>query len=278
MDAQASSSATRTLETPDDVALSVQEWGNASGPEIVLIHGFSQSHLSWRKQYESGLAKTFRLIAYDLRGHAGSGKPRNIAYYRESRRWAQELHCVLEGMHLKRPVLVGWSYGGRVICDYLLSYGDGSLAGINFVCVTTKASPEWLSPGGKLLGSMASGPQAASLDIMLAFLHLCTAQPLPAEEFETLKAAGFAVPADVRSYMVGRPTPYEEALRMLRIPVLVTHGEKDEIVLPIVGRYTASVVPHAAVSFYPDVGHMPFWEDTTRFNRKLADFVKKVAL
>jgi len=38
-----------TVKTPDGVNISAQEWGNPNGKEIVFIHGFMQSHLSWAK-------------------------------------------------------------------------------------------------------------------------------------------------------------------------------------------------------------------------------------
>src|SRR5262249_774686 len=38
------------VKTPDGLTISAQDWGNPTGPEIVFIHGFSQSHLSWIKQ------------------------------------------------------------------------------------------------------------------------------------------------------------------------------------------------------------------------------------
>jgi len=48
--------------------LHVREWGNPDAIPILLIHGWSQSHLCWRRQYESELQKEFRLVAPDLRG------------------------------------------------------------------------------------------------------------------------------------------------------------------------------------------------------------------
>lgn len=268
----------RMVRTPDGVTLSAQEWGNASGPEIVFIHGYSQSHLSWQRQFDSDLAATFRLITYDLRGHGGSSKPTDPQSYQESERWAQDLNSILGTLDLKRPVLAGWSYAGRVICDYLLSYGDGSIAGINFVCARTKNSPEGESPGGDFIRAMGSDDLVTNIESTLAFLRLSTAQPLPPAELETMLAFNMVTPAQVRAHMQGRSAPYEDALRRLRVPVLVTHGEKDQIVSPAIGRYTASVVPNATMSLYPEAGHMPFWEDAPRFNRELATFVQKAKM
>ena len=39
-----------SVKTPDGLTISAQEWGNPPGPEILLIHGFSQSYLSWMRQ------------------------------------------------------------------------------------------------------------------------------------------------------------------------------------------------------------------------------------
>src|SRR5258708_39319382 len=49
--------------------LHVREWGKADGPPILFLHGWSQNHLCWAKQYESSLTGEFRLVACDLRGH-----------------------------------------------------------------------------------------------------------------------------------------------------------------------------------------------------------------
>src|SRR5437588_7816627 len=62
-----------SVKTPDGLTLSAQDWGNPNGPEILFIHGFSQSHLSWIKQVTNNdLAKEFHMVTYDLRGHGNS--------------------------------------------------------------------------------------------------------------------------------------------------------------------------------------------------------------
>ena len=65
-----------SVKTPDDLTISAQDWGNPNGPEIIFVHGFSQSHLSWIKQVaNSELAREFHMVTYDLRGHGNSDKP-----------------------------------------------------------------------------------------------------------------------------------------------------------------------------------------------------------
>jgi pimeloyl-ACP methyl ester carboxylesterase len=65
-----------SVKTSDGLTISAQDWGNPNGPEILFIHGFSQSHRSWIKQVTSSeLAKKFHMVTYDLRGHGNSDKP-----------------------------------------------------------------------------------------------------------------------------------------------------------------------------------------------------------
>jgi non-heme chloroperoxidase len=261
------------VQAPDGVLISAQEWGNPGGPEILFIHGFSQSHLSWSRQFASALAKSFRLITYDIRGHGGSDKPLDAAYYRDHRRWAGELKAVIQEAKLKKPVLVGWSYGGRIIAEYLMENGDKNIAGINFVAAFTKVARELLGPATPAVLKMASESLAENIENTLSFLKFCTAKSLPPNELEVMLAYNMIVPPQIRGHLLGRPAPYEDALKKITVPVLVSHGTDDRVALSPMASYTASVVSHAQSSIYQGVGHMPFWEATDRFNSELGEFV-----
>ena len=81
-----------SVKTPDGLTVSAQDWGNPSGPEILFIHGFSQSHLSWIKQVTNGdLAREFHMVTYDLRGHGNSDKPFEPERYKTSKYWGDEV-------------------------------------------------------------------------------------------------------------------------------------------------------------------------------------------
>jgi non-heme chloroperoxidase len=263
------------VQTPDGVRIVAQEWGNPGGPEILFIHGFSQSHLSWSRQFGSELTRSFRLIAYDIRGHGASDKPLDAAYYQNHKPWADELKAVMEAARLKKPLLAGWSYGGRIILEYLTEFGDKNIAGINFVSAFTKLTPDIFGPGASAARKMASENLAENIENTLLFLKLSTVKALPPDELSRIVAYNMVVPAKVRQHLIGRPAPYEDALRKIRVPVLITHGVEDQVALVSMARYTASMVPQAQSSLYEGAGHMPFWEDAPRFNRELADFVTR---
>lgn len=262
------------VTAPDGVRLNVQEWGNPSGPELLLIHGFAQSYLSWSRQFNSDLAKTFRIVTYDVRGHGFSDKPAAPEYYKEHQRWADEVKAVIQQTGLKKPVLVAWSYAGRIVLDYLMLHGDAGISGVNFVDAVTHGPMNLKAPAGPIAVGMISDDMARNIESTRAFLRACFSRQPSAGDFETMVGFNMLVPTTVRRNMLGRPSPYEPVLKGLKVPVLVTHGEQDQAVIMDVARYTAASAPGARLSVYPGIGHSPFWEDAERFNRELAEFAR----
>jgi non-heme chloroperoxidase len=266
-----------TVTTPDGLTISAQEWGNPAGPEILFIHGFSQSHMSWMRQVDSDLARDFRIVTYDLRGHGNSDKPLDPARYRDSKAWGDEVQAVIDTAGLKRPVLVGWSYAGRVISDYVATHGAGQLAGINFVDAPIKVDPALIGDNLKNLPMMASEDLVTNITATRTFLHGCFSKQPSAEDYETMLAFNMMVLPKVRAGLGGRPLDATEMMSRLKLPVLVTHGAEDRNAKLGAGQYTASVIPGAKLSVYEGIGHSPFYEDAPRFNAELAAFVRAAA-
>jgi non-heme chloroperoxidase len=269
-----------SVKTPDGLTIRAQVWGNANGPEILLIHGFSQSYLSWIKQTGGDFPKAFRIVTYDFRGHGGSDKPLEAKYYQDDKAWADEVAAVIQAANLKHPVVVAWSYGGRVIGNYLKYYGDSHLAGINLVDIRTKAAePAWDGDViRKTSAAMISADIATNIAGTKEFVRGVTAAPLSREDFELALAYNMVVPIEVRAALRGgrnAGVDFTEVFKILRVPVLVTHGAKDNLIKLEAARYTASIVPGAKLSIYENVGHAPFLEEPVRFNRELATFVMK---
>jgi non-heme chloroperoxidase len=263
------------VTTPDGLTISAQDWGNPSGPEILFIHGFSQSHLSWIKQVsDSGLAHEFHMVTYDLRGHGNSDKPFEPERYKTSKYWGDEVQAVMDATGLKRPVLVGWSYGGRVMADYLTTHGTAKLAGLNYVDAGQKADPAFVGPNLANLPLMASDDLAVNIAATRAFLHGCFSRQPTQEEYETMLSFNMMVPPKVRVGLSNRPLDVDDMLRSLRLPVLVTHGSDDKNSNLIAAEYTAKMIPGARLSVYQGIGHSPFFEDAPRFNAELAAFVR----
>jgi pimeloyl-ACP methyl ester carboxylesterase len=93
------------------VKLHVRECGSPIGIPILLIHGWSQNHLCWMKQYESELQNEFRIVALDLRGHGMSDAAPQPEQYTDGDKWADDIAAIMDQLALDRLILVSWSYG-----------------------------------------------------------------------------------------------------------------------------------------------------------------------
>ena len=261
-----------TVRTPDGLNISAQEWGNPSGKEIIFIHGFMQSHLSWSKQLQDPeMLRQFRMISYDFRGHGGSDKIPDPKLYNAGEPFADELNAVMRAAALKRPIVVGWSYGSRIISDYLMKYGSSGLAGINFVGGVGNGDPKHFGSAMPLLAKTTTEDLAQNIDATRAFIRGCFEKQPSDDEFQTILAFNMVVPPRIRGWL-RRPAPYEEALKAITVRTLVTHGTEDRILGVGLARYLIATVPGAKASFYEGIGHSPFWEDAPRFNRELIEF------
>ena len=186
------------VKTPDGLDISVREWGDPQAPAILFVHGLAQSHLSFLPQFSSDLAQRYRLVAYDLRGHGESAKPSDPAFYRESRRWADELAAVIDGAGLATPVLVGWSLGGRVLRQYLMHYGDAAIGGLHFVSCRPFEDPSVIAPASQANIEGRPDTLAKRIDAHLAFLRACFHRRLSEDDFAVAMAYNALCPQEIR--------------------------------------------------------------------------------
>ena len=261
--------------------LHAREWGNPGGPALLFIHGWSQSDLCWLNQVRGDLADTFRIVTFDLRGHGLSEKPSRPEQYADGQLWADDVAAVIDQTGLERPTLVAWSYGGYIVADYLRAYGDARIGGINLVGAGVILRPptfDHIGPG------MLENAQEMCVPDLFAntaatqrFLRACTSRPLNHDELDAALAWNMVVPPAVRGALLSRELDGSDALASTSVPVLVTHGQGDAIILPSMAEHTLTVCPAATASWYDGIGHMPFWEAADRFDRELADLALAAA-
>lgn len=261
-----------SLLDAEGVRLCVRESGPVDAPAVVLVHGWAQSGEVWSPD------PSFRSYAPDLRGHGDSEVTEGG--YRDSACWAADLKAVLD--HVGRPaVLVGWSYGGLVIADYLREHGTARVDGLVLVGAITELGRD--RPGGvtgevmrRALPDALSEDPAVAVPALARFWH-DQSPDLPGDRVQRLLGTALRVPPRVRGEVFRRDVDSTAVLKAVDKPTLVVHGTADEVVDPVAGEYAASMIPGADLRRYDRAGHAPFLEQPERFAVDLAGFVAEVS-
>jgi len=256
------------------IQLHLVETGKASGRAILFIHGFSQCWRAWSRQMSSELAKDYRLVAMDMRGHGLSDKPREG--YDDSKLWADDVNAAIRTLRLDQPILCGWSYGPLVILDYIRHHGEDDISGMVFIGGVTRLgkeatavlSPEFL---GLFPGFFATEPDASARSLE-ALLRLCFAHTPPVEDLQQMLEYNVSVPAYVRKGLFSRSFANDDLLSRIRKPVLIVHGSDDAVVKPAIVDEHKRALRHAQIEVMSNCGHAAFWDDAAGFNRRLRDF------
>jgi non-heme chloroperoxidase len=210
-----------------------------------------------------------------------SQAPLQPGHYTDARLWADDLAAIIDQLGLVRPVLVGWSYGGFIICDYVRAHGQDRIGAIDFAGAATQLSE---AAFGTLIGPgfLDNVPDATAEDLptnirgIRGLVQAFPANPLPPDDVETLLGSSMTVPAPIRANLLAREIDGDDVLRTLRVPVLVTQGRSDTVILPAMAEHVLATCPTAEPSWYDGVGHTTFLEDPDRFNHELAALTRRV--
>lgn len=264
--------------------LNVVTAGDPASPAILLIHGFGQSHYSFIRQFDSGLTEDYFLVAFDLRGHGGSGKPWEVEAYSESEVWAGDVAAVIAATGLDRPLVVAWSYGTMVAMDYVREFGVGGMAGILMTGGQGALRPLKMPAGDDdpdaeefaQIRELQSSPDL--IDYIRAgerVIPLLTATPLPEQQLQLFRAIGMMLPPYVRRAMAHRRLDNRDMVGQLSLPVLLCLGEKDNPFQLDDARELAASHDNMSLTVYEGAGHSVFIEQPERFNAELRRFAEQ---
>lgn len=270
---------THRIKGHDGVGLHVAEAGAQDAPAILLIHGWSQCHLSWCKQFD-GLSDRFRIVAPDLRGHGLSDKPDPSAYL-DSAAWAGDIAAVISTLSLDRPVLVGWSMGGWIVGDYLQHGGHDAISGAVLVgsnlqtgqntppAVAAERGPDVQAPG------MFAEDLGENLAATVAFVRACFWQEPDPDDLAQIVGFNMLVPPDIRKACRTRTTDHRADFAGFTGHKMIFHGQHERVCVPAAFDALTKAAPDAEVEIFAKSGHSPFWEEPEAFNDRLAEFANR---
>ncbi|MFS2218967.1 alpha/beta fold hydrolase [Telluria sp. Tellsp104] len=225
------------VRTKDGVDIFYKDWG--SGTPIVFSHGWPLSSDDWDSQMMYFVQRGFRVIAHDRRGH---GRSTQVGSGHDMDHYADDLAAVVEHLDLKGAIHVGHSTGGGEVVRYLARHGQSRaskavlIAAVPPIMVKTAANP------GGLPKDVFDGIQQQVATNRAQFYR-----DLPSGPFYGFNRPGVKPQEGIiqnwwRQGMMGgakahydgvvafSQTDFTADLRKITLPVLVQHGDDDQIV------------------------------------------------
>lgn len=284
--------------TNDHVKLYYEVRG--AGKPVVLIHGLTANHRHFKKQIPE-LARHFKVIAPDLRGHGDSEAPEHGLTIK---RLAADLRELMEYLELEKTSLVGWSMGAHVIFEYIKTYSCRDLEKIVIVDMAPRLmkAPDW-SYGLSGLFSRKPGDfgHEDNLFMLAAMLENWEGySKLVAERILNKSLYNEKLEFDHQADFKGKedlPWLYEEARRNtphiivafwismvmqdyrpllpeITVPCLLTHGLESNYYPPENYTFMKNGLPEASVVPFAGCGHALHIQDPEKFNTIVGDFLK----
>ena len=253
------------VTTKDGVELFYKDWGPRDAQVIYFHHGWPLSSDDWDAQMLFFLAEGFRVVAHDRRGH---GRSSQVWDGHDMDHYADDVAAVVERLGVHGAIHVGHSTGGGEVVHYIARYPDDPvpkaaiISAVPPLMVKTEGNP------GGLPKSVFDDLQA-----QLAANRAQFYQDIPAGPFYGYNRPG-AQPSEgiVRNWwrqcMMGgakahydgivafSQTDFSDDLKRIDIPVLVMHGDDDQIVpYENSGVLSAKLLRNGTLKTYPGFPH-----------------------
>ena len=272
------------ITTRDGTRIFFKDWGPKTAQPIVFHHGWPLSSDDWDNQMLYFLEKGFRVVAFDRRGH---GRSDQTDIGNDMDTYAADTAELAKALDLNNAVHVGHSTGGGVVTRYAAKAAEGRLA----KAVLIGAVPP-------IMVASASNPDGVPMDVFDGFRKALIDnraeffRGIPARPFYGFNRPGAEVSQGLidnwwRQGMNGgakahydsiegfSETDFTEDLKAIRQPVLVLHGEDDQIV-PIANSAHKAIklLPNGTLKTYPDLSHGLFATHPDLINADILAFIQ----
>jgi non-heme chloroperoxidase len=226
-----------TITTKDGVEIFYKDWGK--GQPIVFSHGWPLSADDWDAQMLFFLKNGYRVIAHDRRGH---GRSAQVSDGHDMDHYADDLATLTAHLDLKNAIHVGHSTGGGEVTHYLGRHGESRVAkavlisAVPPIMVKTSANP------GGLPIEVFDGLRKALADNRAQFYLDFASGPFYGFNRAGVKPIPGVIQNWWRQAMIGSAkahydgikafseTDFTDDLKKITVPVLVMHGDDDQIV------------------------------------------------
>jgi non-heme chloroperoxidase len=253
------------ITVEDGTEIFYKDWGPRDAQAIVFHHGWPLSADDWDNQMMVFLGEGYRVIAHDRRGH---GRSTQTATGNEMDTYAADVAALAKALDLKGAIHVGHSTGGGEVAHYVARAEAGRVAKAVLIgAVPPVMVKSETNPGGLPI-EVFDGFRAALVANRAQFYR-----DVPTGPFYGFNRDGATVSQGVidnwwRQGMMGgakahydcikafSETDFTEDLKAIDVPVLLLHGEDDQIV-PIAdsAHLAIKLLKHGTLKTYPGLPH-----------------------
>jgi len=230
------------------------EWGTPGhGVPVLLLHGGFGNSNYFGNLIPFLVAKGYRVIAMDSRGHGRSTRTDAPQTYHQM---AADVIGLLDAEKIPRVNLVGWSDGGVTGLDLAIHHPN-RLAGLFAFGTNSSVS-----------GEIDGGDKTATFAAYMARVRdeYRALSPTP-DQFRGFEAAMNTMWGTLPEYTA-------DQLRSIKVATTIADGEHDEVIQTEHTKYLAATIPGARLFILPNVSHFAMLQNPAAFNAAVAEFLQ----
>lgn len=268
------------ITTPDGAEIFYQEYG--TGRPVVLSHGWPLSGDAWAYELKILADNGYRAIAHDRRGH---GRSSRTSGGNDMDTYARDLAALVEALDLRDLTVIGHSTGGGEAVRYAARHGAGRVTKV----VTIGAVPPIMlqsagNPEGTPLEAF-DGIRAGVLRDRSQFFQELSVPFFGANREGSTISQGLrddfwrqSMLAELQAaydcIAAFSATDFTEDLKALDVPILIAHGDDDQIVPIAAAAYKSiDLVKLGTLKVYPGAPHGISGDYEEALVRDILDFI-----
>ena len=274
------------VTTKDGVEIFYKDWGPKTAQPIMFHHGWPLSSDDWDNQMLFFVQHGYRVVAHDRRGH---GRSSQVSDGHDMDHYAADASAVAEHLDLRNSVHIGHSTGGGEVARYVARFGQPQrrvakavlVSAVPPLMVRTAANPD----GTPI--EVFDGFRKALADNRAQFYLDVASGPFYGFNRPKAQVSQGAIQNWWRQGMIGgakahydgikafSETDFTEDLKAIDVPVLVMHGDDDQIV-PIADSALLSVklLKNGTLKVYKGYPHGMCTTHADDINRDLLEFIR----
>jgi non-heme chloroperoxidase len=273
------------VTTKDGVDIFYKDWGPRDAQVLFFHHGWPLSSDDWDTQLLFFLGEGYRVVAHDRRGH---GRSSQVWDGHDMDHYADDVAEVVKHLNIKNAIHIGHSTGGGEVAHYIARHGEENVAKAVLVSavpplmVKTENNPEGLPK------DVFDDLQKQVLNNRAQFYRDLPSGPFYGFNRPDAKTSEGIIANWWRQGMTGSAkahydgivafsqTDFTEDLKKITVPVLVLHGDDDQIVpYKTSGVKSAELLQNSHLKIYPGFSHGMLTVNHEIINADLLAFIRE---